>query len=217
MKRIWLLMMCVVLGVACTADDPSDVAASADGTEAASSDGTEAASSDGTEAASSDGTETASSDGTETASSDGTEAASSGAEPTNDTGSTTVTTTVGVTETTTETIPQTTIDNGAPETTGPVVTDAPAIEEPVPPVELQAYTDEIAVACAKVEFVYLGLRDGFDVDPDDLAEGAALAEAEDPARYADVAADLADAAAGERLDRADAFLDVCADQGYERL
>ena len=194
MKRICMLMMCVALGVACTADDPNDAASGVDGTETPSSDGTETPSSDGTGAASSDGTDTAA----------------------NDT-ATTVTTTVGVTETTSETIPQTTIDNGAPKTTGPVVTDAPAIDEPVPPVELQAYTDEIAVACAKVEFVYLGLRDGFDVDPDDLAEGAALAEAEDPARYADVAADLADAAPGERLDLADAFLDVCADQGYERL
>ena len=129
----------------------------------------------------------------------------------------TTVTTAAAPATTTETIPQTTIDNGAPETSGPVVTDPPPVEEPVPPVELQAYTDEIAVACAKVEFVYLGLRDGFDVDPADLAEGAALAESEDPARYADAAERLIGAAVGERLERADDFLDICADQGYERL
>ncbi len=193
MKRICMLIVCVALAAACTADDPIDAAAPADSAE-----------------------ETATTARDETpndAAAEGEPATDAGADPS----STTVTTTVGVTETTSETIPQTTIDNGAPETSGPVVTDPPAIEEPVPPVELQAYTDEIAVACAKVEFVYLGLRDGFDVDPGDLAEGATLAEAEDPARYGEVSADLIDASPGEQLALADAFLDVCADQGYERL
>ncbi len=129
-------------------------------------------------------------------------------------------TTVPTSATTTETIPQTTIDIGAPETTGPPITDPPPRDDEddaVPPVETQAYTDDIAVACATVEFVYLGLRDGFDVDLLDLDVGAAMAEGADPARYGDVSAALIDAGPGDAEARADDFLAVCASQGYERL